>query len=174
MPETPPTVIAPPFIVCTTHSTRSEEGGPRAFTFADVRYLHDRFKGIEHLLSPTAGVGHKVVDTKPTTLAVSGGVGMIWEQDYGVDSRSSGAVDVDEKFTQALAGATTFGQSFSALWTMSDFGDALYTFGVNVTASLVGKAQLKVELLDTYKTRPPLATLQSNDVNFITSIVYKF
>jgi putative salt-induced outer membrane protein YdiY len=147
---------------------------PRAFVFGEARYLHDRFKGIRHLVSPTSGVGYKVVDSKPTALAVSGGIGIVWEQDYGVDSATSGAVSFDEKFSQALAGSAAFGQSFSALWKMKDFGDALYLFGVNVTASLVGKAQLKVELLDSYKTRPPVVTLQSNDVSFITSVVYKF
>ena len=147
---------------------------PRAFVFGDVKYLHDRFKGIQSLISPTAGVGYKIVDNKATALSVSGGLGAVWEKDYDVESKTTGAASFDEKFTQNLSASASVGQSFSALWNVGDFGDALYLFGANIAASVVGKAQIKLELLDTYKTRPPLPTLKSNDVNFITSIVYKF
>jgi putative salt-induced outer membrane protein len=147
---------------------------PRAFVFGELRYLHDRFKGIEYLVTPTGGVGYKLVDDKVTALSVSAGLGGIWEQDYDVDLKTSGAVSLDEKLSRKLSASAAVNQSLAALWNVSDFGDALYIFGLNLTATVVGKAQVKVELLDTYKTRPPLATLQSNDVAFITGIVYKF
>ena len=146
----------------------------RTFVFGEGRYLHDRFKGIQSLFSPTFGVGYKVVDSKTTALAVSGGLGGIWEKDYGVDTRTSGAASFDEKLTLKLSASSTVGQSFAALWNITDFSDALYLFGVNLTAAVVGKAQIKLELLDTYKVNPPQPTLQSNDVAFITSIVFKF
>jgi putative salt-induced outer membrane protein len=147
---------------------------PRAFVFGEVRYLHDRFKGIEYLITPTGGVGYKLMDDKVTTLAVSAGLGGVWERDYDVDLKSNGAVSLDEKLSLKLSAAAAVNQSFAALWNIEDFGDALYIFGLNLTASVVGKAQVKVEVLDTYKTRPPLPTLQGNDVAFITGIVYKF
>lgn len=147
---------------------------PRAFAFGEVRYLHDRFKGISYLLSPTAGVGYKVVDGKDTSLSVSAGLGGIWEKDYGLDLHTSGAASLDEKLSHNLSASAAVGQSFAALWNVSDFGDALYLFGVNLTATLVGNAQLKVELQDSYKARPPQPTLKSNDVTFLTGIVYKF
>lgn len=147
---------------------------PRAFVFGEGKYLHDRFKGIESLFAPTAGAGYKLMDSKATQLSVSAGLGGVWEKDYGLDSRSSGAVSFDEKLTQKLSESSSVGQSFSALWNIGDFGDALYLFGANLTATVVGRAALKLELLDTYKVRPPQPDLQSNDVSFITSIVYKF
>jgi len=52
-------------------------------------------------------------------------------------------------------------------------GDALYTFGIGVIASLTAKSQLKVELLDTYKGKPPTAATKKNDVAIIFSITYK-
>jgi len=146
----------------------------RTFVFGDVKYLHDRFNGIEYLVSPTAGVGYKIVDDKLTALSVSGGLGAVWEKDYDLDLRSSGAVSFDEKFTRKLSASASVGQSFTALWNLSDFGDGLYLFGANVTAALVGKAQLKVALLDTYKARPPVETIKSNDVALIVSLAYRF
>jgi putative salt-induced outer membrane protein len=147
---------------------------PRAFVFGEMRYLHDRFKGIQYLVSPTGGAGYKLVDDKATALSVSGGLGGIWEKDYGVDLETDGAVTADEKFTRKLSASAEVGQSFAALWNIGDFGDALYSFRASLTAAVVGKAQIKLELLDTYKTRPPQPDLTSNDVTFITSIVYKF
>jgi putative salt-induced outer membrane protein len=146
----------------------------RTFVFGEVRYLHDRFKGISYLVSPTVGVGYKVVDEKNTALALSAGAGSVSEKDYGVDLQTSGAVSFEEKLTHKLSASATVGQSLSALWHMEDFGNGLYLTGVNLTAALVGKVELKVELLDTYKTRPPLQVLERNDVAFVTGIVYKF
>ena len=53
--------------------------GPRTFVFGELRYLHDRFKGISYLLSPTVGAGYKVVDEKNMTLSLSAGVGAVSE-----------------------------------------------------------------------------------------------
>ena len=147
---------------------------PRAFVYGDFRYLHDRFKGISYLLSPTAGAGYKVVDLPSTQLALSAGAGLVTEKDYGFDLTTSGAVTFDEKFSHKLTATATAGQTVSGLWKTSDFGDALYGFGVNLTASITSLAQLKLELLDTYKTKPPDPALEKNDVLFIMSVVFKF
>ena len=148
--------------------------GPRAFVFGEIRYLHDRFKGISYLVSPTVGAGYKVVDEKSMSLSVSAGVGAVSERDYGLDVKTNGAVSFEERFSRKLSASSSVGQSVSALWDVGDFGNGLYLFGVNLTSTLVGRAQLKVEVLDTYKTRPPLPTLKRNDVALLTGIVIKF
>jgi putative salt-induced outer membrane protein len=148
--------------------------GKRAFVFGDFRYLHDKFKGIDYLLSPTGGVGYKVVDVPKTQLAVSAGLGVVSEKDYGFDLHTSGAVTFDQKFTHNLTSTATLGQMFAALWKTSDFSDALYGFGVSLAASITSQAQLKVELRDTYKNKPPDPTLKKNDVTLIMGAVYKF
>ena len=38
---------------------------------------------------------------------------------------------------------------------------------------MTAKSQVKVELLDTYKGKPPTAATQKNDVAIIFSITYK-
>jgi putative salt-induced outer membrane protein len=148
--------------------------GLRAFVFGDFRYLHDKFKGIDYLLSPTGGVGYKVVDMPNTSLDVSGGLGFVSEKDSGFDLHTSGAVTFDEKLSHTLTSTATLGQTFAALWKTSDFSDALYGFGVSLAAAITGQAQLKVELRDTYKNKPPDPTLKKNDVILIMGAVYKF
>jgi hypothetical protein len=42
-----------------------------------------------------------------------------------------------------------------------------------MSATVSSRTQLKVELLNTYKQKPPLATVQPNDVAILIAIVYK-
>ena len=73
-----------------------------------------------------------------------------------------------------LSPSATFSQSFAALWDADDFGDALYTFNLGLTTSIVKQVELKISLLDAYKTKPPTDLVKKNDVAFLTAIVYKF
>jgi putative salt-induced outer membrane protein YdiY len=145
----------------------------RVFLYGEFRYLHDRFKGIDYLISPTAGVGYKIIDQRSATLFVSGGVGGAWEQDTGSRFRRTGAVTADQKLTIRLTRTASVGQSLYALWNVTDVSDELYVFRANVTAGLAGRMQLKLEVVDTYKTKLP-ATSQNNDVAVIASVVYRF
>ena len=46
-------------------------------------------------------------------------------------------------------------------------------FGTGLAANVSAQTQLKAELLDTYKNRPPSAAVQKNDVAVLLSFVYK-
>jgi putative salt-induced outer membrane protein YdiY len=145
----------------------------RVFVFGQNQYLRDEFKSIDYLLAPTAGVGYKLYDTETTKLAVDGSVGGVWEKNPGFEVSSSGALAFGEKLTQNLTMTTTLTQSFTALWKMNNFDDALLTAGIGVAASMSTHTQLKFEVLDTYKNLPPLPTIQKNDVAVLMSIVFK-
>jgi len=147
---------------------------PRTFLFGEVRYLHDKFKGIEYLVAPTGGVGFKLVAQPKTELTVSAGAGGSWEKDYGVDVKSNGAMTFDEKLTVKLSPAVTVGESFYSLWNISDFGDALYVFRANLVAALAGNLQFKTEFADTYRTVIPATVKDKNDIALIVAVVYKF
>ena len=146
----------------------------RLFVFGEVRYFHDKFKAISYLVSPDGGVGLKLVDTAPTKMSISAGVGGVWEKDYGHDLQTSGAVTFDEKLSHQLSKTASIGQTFSALWKTSDVSDSLYTFGAKVVADLVTKAQLKIEFLDTYKNQPSNPTLSKNDIALVMGLVFTF
>ena len=146
---------------------------PRLYVFGQNQYLKDEFKNIDYLLAPTGGLGYKVLDTMATKLDVDGSVGAVWEKNPGVDVNSSGALAAGEKLVQTLTANTTLTQTFTGLWKMDDFEDALFTLGVSIAASMSARTQLKVEALDTFKNKPPLATVQKNDVAVLMAIVYK-
>lgn len=148
--------------------------GARTYTFGQVGYVRDRFKEIDYLIAPTVGLGYKVIASDRTTLDVDGSVGMMFEKNTGLDVAADGALAFGEKFAHKLTETATLTQGVSALWKMDDPGDALYTFGVGLAASLSTRFQLKVEFQDIYKTRPTGVLVDKNDIAFISAIVYKF
>ena len=158
----------------TSLSVRDEFNlGPRTYVFGQFQYLRDVFKSIDYLLSPTVGVGYKVINTDVTTLNVDAAVGGVFEKNPGLDRRSDGAVTMSEKVSHKL-GTATATQSFTALWVATDFEDALYTFQAGIAADVWRRVQVKVDFLDTYKSRPPTPLIRQNDTALITSVAFKF
>ena len=118
-------------------------------------------------------MGYKLVEQPRTVLDVDGGLGAVWEKNPGFDTKSSGAVTAGEHFSRKLSDTATVTQHLAALWKMTDVGDALYTFRAALAANLTSKSQVQIELLDTYKAKPPTIAIKSNDVAIVFSIGYK-
>lgn len=145
----------------------------RTSLFAQTQYLRDSFKSIDYLVSPTFGVKQILFKNVRTELGVDAGVGIVWEQNPGLELQTDGAVVASQQVAHKLTATTDFREKVSALWKMDDFGDALYTFTTGLAATVTKSTQLKVEFLDTYKTRPPF-DVQKNDIALLVSFVYKF
>jgi putative salt-induced outer membrane protein YdiY len=145
----------------------------RTSVFGQAQYLRDSFKEIDFLISPTVGVSRLLVKNDRTELGVDGGVGGVWEKNPGRDTDLDGAVVAGQKFAHKLTATTMLTERVAALWKMDDFEDALYTFGIGLAATITEATQLKVELLDTFKNKPPSATVVKNDVAVLVSFVYK-
>ena len=56
---------------------------------------------------------------------------------------------------------------------MDEFGDSIHAFTVGLAPNITARTQIKVELLDTYKTRPTSVDVEKNDVTFLTSFVFR-
>jgi len=147
---------------------------PRTYGFGRLQYLRDAFKGIDYLISPTGGVGYRVVNTMASTLTAEAGVGFVTEKNPGLDKRSSGALTAGEKAMHKISETATLTQSLAALWKTSDFGDSLVTFQAGLATDVTPRAQLKVEFLDTFKNQTPSLLVKKNDTALIMSFVFKF
>jgi putative salt-induced outer membrane protein YdiY len=145
----------------------------RTLIYGRNEYLKDRFKNIDYLVAPTGGFGYKLVNTDKTKLGVDAGIGGVWEKNLGVPVNSSGAVTAGEKLVNAFSPTASLTQSITALWKTSDFQDSLYTASVSIGASMTARTQLKVEVLETYKNRPPVVTVKKSDVAVLMAIVFK-
>jgi putative salt-induced outer membrane protein YdiY len=146
----------------------------RTFLFAEMGYFRDPFKDIRYLLAPVGGIGYRIVNNDRTLLAVSGGAGGFFEKNSGVPVKKSGSLNAGENFSQKLSDMATFTQTVSTLWKTSDFEDSLTNFSVGVTSKLYKKLDLKVEFLDSYKTRTPSPTIKKNDTAFVMTFLLKY
>jgi putative salt-induced outer membrane protein len=146
----------------------------RVYAFGQLQFLEDQFKDIDYLVAPSVGVGYKLIATPVTSFNVDGGVGVKLEKNPGLDRRTDFVITASDKLEHKLSKTAAITQALGVLWKAQDFGDALYTFTAGVAASLTTRTQLKVELLDTYASRPPTAAVKSNDVALLTALVYKF
>jgi putative salt-induced outer membrane protein YdiY len=147
---------------------------PKAFAFAQVQYLGDRFKNIDYLVSPTLGLGYKFVATASTTLSGEAGAGGVWEKDLGLPVDVSGAVNASQRLKLRLSQSANVTEAVTGLWDTNAFANALYTFAAGIELAVTHKLQVKIEFLDTYKNRPPAADIKKNDESTILSLVYKF
>jgi putative salt-induced outer membrane protein len=147
---------------------------PRVYAFGQLQFLEDQFKQIDYLIAPSAGVGYKLIATPATSFNVDGGFGVKFEKNPGVDRRTDPVFSAGDKFEHKLSPTSTITQGFTALWKASDFGDAIYNFSAGAAAALTARTQLKIELVDTYASRPPNEAVKQNDVALISALVYKF
>lgn len=141
--------------------------------FGQTSYLRDRFKAIDYLVAPTLGLAYRPRNTPRLDVLVDTSVGTVFEKNDG-RVRTSAALAAGERLVLGVGESARITQSFRALWKIEDFGDALYTFGVGIAASVTARSELRAELIDTFKNEPPASNLLRNDVSVLVSIVYKF
>lgn len=146
----------------------------RTSLFGQVQYLRDEFKQIDYLVSPTAGLSHLLIKNDRSELGVDAGLGMVWEKNPGFEVKTDGAVVAGQNYRFNITSNSTFTQRVSALWKMDDFDDALYIFGAGLAANITTRTQIKFELLNTFKNKPPSPDVQKNDIAMLLSFVYKY
>jgi putative salt-induced outer membrane protein YdiY len=146
----------------------------RAYFFGQVQYLRDSFKSIDYFVAPTFGVGVKLVDGEKAKLSTDLAVGPSWEKNPGLDVRTKVAVVFGEKASYAISKTATLTQGFNGAVVADDWADSLYTFNVGIAAGITNRTQLKFEIVDTFKNKPPTADIKKNDVSTLVSLIYKF
>ena len=144
----------------------------RLFAFGEVRYLRDVLKDVDYLITPTAGVGYRLVARDDLELAVDGGVGLAFEKLTALDRTTDGALNAGESLRWKLSKNASLVHTARGLWKMGDLGDAYYHFDVALLASLTSRFDLKLGFADDYKTRPP-GGKKKNDTAVLATVVVK-
>jgi putative salt-induced outer membrane protein YdiY len=146
--------------------------GGRLFGFGEVRYLRDVFKDVEHLVTPTLGVGYRFVNRDDLRFSVDGGTGVAFEKLTGFDATTSGTLSAGESLSWKFSASASFVHTARGLWKTDDFGDSYYHLDVGILASLTKRFDLKVSFADDYKNKPP-ADKKKNDTAIIATVVFK-
>lgn len=146
----------------------------KSYVFGQMAYLRDPFKSINYFFAPTAGLSYRFYDTTDGSFSVNASAGASWESNPGKPVTRKPALAFGQRFTRALSKTATLTQGFAGNVVANDVGDGLYSTSVGVAASVTNRTQMKVEVLSTYRTTPPVATIRKSDVSTIMSFVFKF
>lgn len=146
----------------------------KSYVFVQTAYLRDTFKSIDYFFAPTAGLSYKFYNEATGTFSVDASVGASWEKNPEKPVKSRSAMAFGEKFTRALSKNAAVTHGFAGNVVANDMNNGLYTASVGLAASVTTRTQMKVEVLDTYRTTPPLATIDKSDVSTVMSFVVKF
>jgi putative salt-induced outer membrane protein YdiY len=146
----------------------------RTFVFAQGNYVKDTFKGINNLYSPSVGIGYRFINTDAMLLSLDNGIGGVWESDVGRPRVATGAYNAGERFSWKVSPSATITQSIASLWKTNDWADSLHIFTGGLAVSVTMHSEVKIELLDSIKNRPPPGVLKKNDTSLITALVWKF
>ncbi|MDP1862245.1 MAG: DUF481 domain-containing protein [Gemmatimonadaceae bacterium] len=146
----------------------------KSYVFWQLAYLRDPFKSIDYFVAPTAGLSYKFYNTVGGSFSVDASVGASWESNPGKPRKRKSAVAFGQRFTRALSKTATFTQGFAGNVVANDVADGLYATSVGIAASVTNRTQMKVEVFNTYRTTPPLSTIEKSDYSTLMSFVFKF
>ncbi len=146
---------------------------PRVFAFARIEYLHDTFKRIDYFAAPAVGLGYKIVESPTTRISIDLGGGSVTERNLGNSARTTAAVQAGETVQHQLTSTAAIKHAITAVWNTNDFA-GLYTGSIGIATQISSRLQLSVDLLDTFKSRPPTADTDRNDINVVVAITAKY
>jgi hypothetical protein len=115
-------------------------------------------------------MGWKAIDSERTKFNLDAGAGVVWEKNRDAGPRSSGALSATQRLERKLTETSTFRQSTTALWKLNNLADGLYTFSAAIGTRISERLSLSVELVDTFKNRPPTQATKRNDVSIVTAL----
>ena len=147
---------------------------PRLSAFGLTTFARDKFKAIDYLVAPTAGLSYKLVALPRTEWTVDGSGGVVFEKNKDLDLDTSGAIIAGEKLVHKLGEKSKFTHAAAGLWKLKDFDDAFYTVSAGLLTSLAGNFDLKTEFLSTYKNKLTNPALKKADQSIVVSVVYKY
>jgi putative salt-induced outer membrane protein YdiY len=142
----------------------------RTFTFAEVSYLRDPFKGVSYFVAPLAGAGYRFIKSDVRNLTVDGAAGAAFESVGGVRT-SSGALKAGEDFDWTISPVSKITQKLTGIWKTKEFGDALYHFDAGLATTVSARVELKIAYVYDYKTRPAFGAKKGDSALFAALLV---
>jgi putative salt-induced outer membrane protein YdiY len=149
----------------------------RLSAYGEVRYLSDKFKGVDSLVSPAVGLSYLVVKTDAVSLAFDAGYGWYWERLDGFDRTDGGAYRAGEAFSWKISETAALTQNLTAMWKANDteegVANAIYHAEISLATALTPQSQLKIGVVSDYRNEV-IAPLKKNDVSTVAALVVKF
>jgi putative salt-induced outer membrane protein YdiY len=148
--------------------------GDRFYGYARIDGFHDGVADIKYRLSLSPGLGYFFVTNKTVDLSGEIGPGYVKEQ-LGDNSESFATLRLEEKLHYRISPHARAWESVRILPQINHFDNYVAMAEVGVEAGLTAgnRLSLRSVLQDSYNNIPAAARLK-NDLQLITSLVYKF
>jgi putative salt-induced outer membrane protein YdiY len=147
---------------------------PRVFVYGKIDYLHDTFKLIDYFVAPAVGLGYKIVETPATRFSIDLGGGSVTERNPGDQSKTTAGIQAGETLQHSLNANASIKHFTTAVWNTNDLASSLITTSIGLATRISTRFQLSIDLIDSFKTRPPTPTTERNDINVIVAITAKY
>jgi len=152
---------------------RGEHRIDGGFVFFEARAERDRFKQLQYLVSPSVGIGYKLVDRPQAVLSIDAGFGFAREKLEARPASGSGALRATQSLMLKISDGTQVTQLVRALWKTDDLEDAFFHFEAGIADSISQRLEIKLGLLVDVKNKPALPTLEKSDKALLASLVVK-
>lgn len=146
----------------------------RTFVYGQTQFLRDTFKQIDAFVAPTVGLGYRLTDSRSGSLSVDASFGGSWERRRDGATATHPVFVIGEKLSRQISKTASMTHAFAATVAANNARTGLYTLSAGVAASLTDRTQVTVELIDTYKTRPPETVVKRNDLSTVFAVGYTF
>jgi len=144
------------------------------FAFAEISYVRDPFKDINYSVAPVIGAGRRLIWTDVHKFSIDGAVGLRAESNDADGRSTESAVLAGESYEWTLSPTSRFTQKATGLWTVDDFGDAVYHLEAGLITSVRSRIELKIAANHDYRTRPPAANIKKSDSALFAALLFKF
>jgi putative salt-induced outer membrane protein YdiY len=135
----------------------------RLYVFGLTDFYHDEFQQLDLRNILAGGLGDHVINTKPTTFDVYGGVA--FNQSYYSTplTQKTGEIMAGEYLSHSISNRTTFSERFEIFPNVSDTGEYRYTFDAHAVTKLSGWLGWQASFDDLYVSNPP-TSIKKNDL----------
>lgn len=148
---------------------------PQFYTYARVDGLHDGIADIDYRATLAPGVGYYIIKNKSMDLDVEAGPGYIFQKLNDSDPQDFVTLRLSEKFDYTIGPHSKVWEKVDILPQVDDFNNYIVNAELGIEAGLNKKNNLALRAVldDNYNNVPAEGHLK-NDLELITSIVYKF
>jgi len=147
----------------------------RFFSHYELLVLHDKFKDYKYRLTPSIGVGYKVIKTEKSELSMQTGFTETFTKFYdSEDTDSYAGLFARNDFTWKISDSAEFTQLVNVNWDLSDTSHFLARLELTLVTSVIGGWGIKLALIDNYDSQPESPGVKKNDLTFLTNISFKF
>lgn len=145
------------------------------FTQIEVTALQDKFKNFNYRIIPYLGIGYRIIQSDKAEVSLKSGISGVFTtfEDTGEKDYFTGPV-IGNEFVWKISPAAEFVQNFAVNSNFSRLNNYFARLEMSLSAAIINGWAIKISFIDKYENLPVGEGIKKNDVQFLTSLSWKF